>query len=55
MKPFDIRQVIQERVNREALETWAKNSETLPLPRYEKQVIPKLTGGVWNMVKQMLP
>lgn len=46
MKPFNLQEVIKERVNKEALYEWAKQS--LPaIPKYEKPKVEKKIG--WSM------
>lgn len=53
MKPFDLKEIIQQRVNTEALVKWAE-TETPLLPSYQKPVIIKGRAGCVNFIKDIL-
>ena len=41
MKPFNLKDIIKERANKEANFLWATKSEQTPLPTYTKQKVAK--------------
>jgi len=54
MKPFDLKNIIKNRVNREAEVEWSKN-QTIESPKFTKPERVPLSAGVYNLVRQMLP
>ena len=54
MKPFDLEQVIKDRVNKEANEEWAKK-EIPPFPVYKKCDTIKNNVGWRNLLRQLRP
>lgn len=55
MKPFNLYNIIQDRVNKEALQEWALRNEKVSLPAYQKSKKVKLTAGLYNFLREMLP
>jgi len=53
-KDFNLKQVIQDRVNLEDRWAWANRKEEVTLPRYTPTEAPKLDAGVWNMAMNLL-
>ena len=54
-KNWTIETEIKKRVNKEALYNWAISKTDTRLPKYEKPQKLKLTAGVFNMCRQLLP
>ena len=54
MKPFDLKNIIKQRVNREAEVEWSK-TQTPESPKFTKPETIPLSAGVYNLVRQMLP
>lgn len=55
LKPFNIIDVIQARVNKEAYFEYALEKINIRLPKYEKPIIQKDRVGWINFFKQLLP
>jgi hypothetical protein len=53
-KDFNLKQVIQDRVNLEDRWAWANRKEEVTLPRYEKPQKVEFTAGVYNFIKGTL-
>lgn len=53
---FDLRAVIQKRVNLEADVDWSRKPN-IPIPRVVERKVERvpLSVGVWNLVRQCLP
>lgn len=49
------REIFKAIEDRRAEIEWAKKEEKIVLPKYEKPKKVKLTAGVYNMVRQLLP
>lgn len=55
MKPFDLREIIQQRVNKESIVTFGfSNTGELRKDTRKPKVVP-LSVGIWNFCKQLKP
>ena len=50
MKPFDLKNIIQQRVNREAEVEWSKN-QTTESPKFTKPKRGTFSAGVYNFIR----
>ena len=50
MKPFDLKNIIQQIVNREAEVEWSKN-QTIESPKFTKPKRVTFSAGVYNFIR----
>jgi len=50
MKPFDLKNIIQQRVNREAEVEWSK-TQTPEFPKFTKPETVPFSAGVYNFIR----
>ena len=55
LKPFNLFEIIQDRVNKESWIKWANESENPVLPVFEKPKKVKKSAGLYNFILQLRP